>query len=179
MSPRLLIPFFAFAAMTATAADFEVSSPDLPGHRFAPNLIANGFGCSGGNQSPQIVWRNPPAGTQSFMVTMYDQDAPTGSGYWHWVIANLPPDTTQLPRGAGSQPDALPAGTLQISNDTGQPGYLGPCPPVGESHRYLITVIALKTARLDVPPGVTPATAGFVAHFATLGKASYTATWSR
>ncbi len=144
MSPRHLIPVAALLASCAGAAEFEVSSLICPTIVFSPALIANGFGCSGGNQSPQIVWRNAPAATQSFMVTMYDQDAPTGSGYWHWVIANLPPTTTQLPRGAASQPATLPSGTLQISNDTGQPGYLGPCPPLGETHRYLITVIASK-----------------------------------
>ncbi|MDR3428266.1 MULTISPECIES: YbhB/YbcL family Raf kinase inhibitor-like protein [Silvimonas] len=178
---KRIVPFvFFFSAMgSAFAADFEVHSDDLKTGVFNQTQIANGFGCQGGNVSPQIAWSGAPAGTKSFLITMYDPDAPTGSGFWHWILANVPANTQSLPRGAGNDSNQLPAGTLQISNDTGKPGYLGPCPPTGETHRYQISVIALKVDKLDIDPQATPAVTGFTAHFQTLGKATMTARFGR
>ena len=89
-----------------------------------------GFGCSGGNRSPQLAWSGAPAGTRSFAVTCYDPDAPTGSGFWHWVVVNIPSNVTELPADAGNPKGGnLPSGALTVRNDTGQPGCAGPCPP--------------------------------------------------
>ena len=103
-----------------------------------------GFGCAGGNQSPHLAWSDVPEGTETLAVTCYDPDAPTGSGFWHWVVVNLPADTTELAAGAGSAGGSLPDGALQVRTDFGQPGYGGPCPPQGDHpHRYLFTVHAV------------------------------------
>ncbi|GGP27644.1 YbhB/YbcL family Raf kinase inhibitor-like protein [Silvimonas amylolytica] len=174
-----LIASGVFISVIAMADPFTVTSPDLQSGVFNNSQIAGAFGCQGGNTSPAVAWHNPPAGTKSFLVTMYDPDAPTGSGFWHWVLANVPASASNLARGAGNEATLLPAGVMQISNDTGKPGYLGPCPPTGETHRYVITVTALNVDKLAVEPGVTPAVAGFVAHFQTLGQASFTARYGR
>nr|WP_236822624.1 YbhB/YbcL family Raf kinase inhibitor-like protein [Andreprevotia sp. IGB-42] len=140
----------------------------------------SGFGCSGVNISPALSWTNAPAGTRGFAVTVYDPDAPTGSGWWHWVVVNIPADTSGLAHGAGSGKADLPAGSLQTRTDYGQPGFGGACPPKGDKpHRYIFTVYALKTAKLDVKPESSAAEVGFNLHFNTLGKASLTALYGR
>ena len=110
-----------------------------------------GFGCAGGNKSPHLKWSGAPAGTKSFAVTCYDPDAPTGSGFWHWLMVNIPPNVTELEAGAGSAGGKMPAGALQTRTDFGAPGYGGPCPPEGDHpHRYLFTVFAVKADKIDV-----------------------------
>src|SRR5581483_1697559 len=109
-----------------------------------------GFGCAGGNKSPHIAWSGAPAGTKNFAVHCHDPDAPTGSGFWHWVVVNIPASATALPAGAGGG-STLPAGALQVRTDFGKPGYGGPCPPEGDHpHRYFFTVFAVDTEKLDV-----------------------------
>jgi Raf kinase inhibitor-like YbhB/YbcL family protein len=132
-----------------------------------------GFGCSGGNRSPQLSWSGAPQGTRSFAVTCYDPDAPTGSGFWHWVVANLPPDVTELALDAGNPNGGkLPAGAITVRNDTGQPGYAGPCPPEGDHpHRYLFTVFAVGVDQLPVNADTSAAVVGFFLNFNTLAKA--------
>ena len=109
--------------------------------------------------SPALAWKNPPAGTKGYAVTVYDPDAPTGSGWWHWVVYNIPATVTSLPVGAGDRGGAkLPAGALQGRTDFGTAGWGGPCPPKGDKpHRYVFTVHALKTDKLDVPADATAA----------------------
>lgn len=132
-----------------------------------------GFGCAGGNHSPHLKWSNPPAGTKSFAVTCYDPDAPTGSGFWHWVVVNIPATATELALDAGSaKSDLLPKGALQTRTDFGTPGYGGPCPPEGDHpHRYLFTVHAVGS-ELNVTADTSAAVIGFQLHFNTLAKAA-------
>jgi Raf kinase inhibitor-like YbhB/YbcL family protein len=136
-------------------------------------LSANfGFGGAGGNISPHLTWAGAPAGTKSFAVTCFDPDAPTGSGFWHWVVVNIPADVTELAAGAGNPGGKLPAGALQTRTELGATGYLGPCPPEGDHpHRYLFTVFAVSKDKLDVAADTSPAVVGFNLHFATLAKA--------
>jgi Raf kinase inhibitor-like YbhB/YbcL family protein len=132
-----------------------------------------GFGCAGGNKSPHLKWSGAPAGTKSFAVTCYDPDAPTGSGFWHWLVVNIPANVSELEIGAGSAGGKLPAGALQTRTDFGAPGYGGPCPPEGDHpHRYLFTVFAVKADKLDVKPDTSAAVVGFNLHFNTLAKAA-------
>jgi Raf kinase inhibitor-like YbhB/YbcL family protein len=122
--------------------------------------------------SPQLSWENAPAGTQSFAVTMYDKDAPTGSGFWHWVVFNIPANVTELKSGAGDiSKNLIPAEAIQSNTDAGMPGYVGPCPPPGPAHQYLVTVYALKT-KLQLDKNATPAFVGFNLNFNTLAQAS-------
>ena len=131
-----------------------------------------GFGCGGGNKSPHLRWSGAPAGTKSFAVTCFDPDAPTGSGFWHWVVVNIPATVSELAEGAGSKGGQLPAGALQIRTDYGAPGYGGPCPPEGDHpHRYLFTVFAVQVEKLDVNADTSAAVVGFNLHFNTLEKA--------
>lgn len=158
----------------AQAAEFKVESSSQIDGRLPAAQFADTFGCQGGNQSPQVRWSGAPAGTKSFVVTMYDPDAPTGSGWWHWVTTNIPAGVDELPAGAGSAGGKLPAGAQTFNNDGGQPGYGGACPPVGQNHRYIITVHALKVEKLELPPNATPALVGFMSWANGLGKASLT-----
>lgn len=160
-------------------AVFTVSSPDMADGKVARSQFANVMGGGGDNISPQIEWRGAPAGAKSFVVTMYDPDAPTGSGWWHWVVANIPASASSLPRGAGTNPAGLPLGAVQVNTDTGMPGYGGPLPSPGQAHRYVITVTALDVERLELPPTATPALLAFMALGHTVGKASFTAQGSR
>ena len=133
-----------------------------------------GFGCEGGNQSPQLSWSGAPQGTKSFAITCLDPDAPTGSGFWHWVIVNIPPTVTSLPLDAGNPAvSKLPAGALQTRTDIGKPGYIGPCPPAGDHpHRYVFTVFAVSQEKLQVDADTSAAVIGFNLHFNTLEKAT-------
>lgn len=160
-------------APAAQAADFRLSSQALkPGAAIAAEHYWNNFGCTGGNLMPDLAWKNAPAGTQSFAVTFYDKDAPTGSGFWHWVAYDIPAATTGLPGGVNGSP--LPEGAVQGNTDLGKPGFFGPCPPVGRLHHYVYTVHALKTAKLPVDAGASPALVGFMLWQNTIAKATLT-----
>jgi Raf kinase inhibitor-like YbhB/YbcL family protein len=136
--------------------------------------MLNSFGCTGGNKSPQLAWSGAPAGAKSFVLTMYDADAPTGSGFWHWVVYNIPADATGLPPAIG-QGGALPAGAVQGKNDGGRPSYAGPCPPQGgPAHRYVFTLHALKAEKLTVPPDASPAMVGLMTAANRIGQTSLT-----
>jgi len=139
-----------------------------------------GFGCAGGNVSPHLAWSGAPAGTKSFAVTCYDPDAPTGSGFWHWVVVNIPPTVSELPPGAGNPASGkLPKGALMTRTDFGQAAYGGPCPPEGDHpHRYLFTVFAVGDT-LDVTPDTAAAVVGFNLHFKTLAKAAIMGLYKR
>lgn len=160
----------------AQAGDFTLTSPDLvEGRPMAERQVFNGFGCAGGNQAPSLAWTGVPEGTRSLAVTAYDPDAPTGSGWWHWVVFNLPAETRGLPSGV-----ALPVEAVESRTDFGSPGYGGPCPPQGDGpHRYIFTVHALKVAALPLNADASAAMVGFFLNGNSLGKATLTATYER
>ncbi|MEM6343938.1 MAG: YbhB/YbcL family Raf kinase inhibitor-like protein [Bacteroidota bacterium] len=150
------------SAPTSSIDTFSLSSHDLGGEATVTEEF-NGFGCTGKNQSPHLAWSNPPEGTQSFAVTMYDPDAPTGSGWWHWVMFDIPADVRELVANAGNVDLVLaPEGAIQSITNYGLKGYGGPCPPEGHgTHQYIITVYALKTASLGLDEDTNPAIVGY------------------
>ena len=133
---------------------------------------AFGFGCSGSNTSPHLAWTEVPPDTKSFAITCFDPDAPTGSGFWHWVVVNIPPHATEVALGAGPL-NMLPDGALEVRTDFGKPGYGGPCPPQGDHpHRYIFTVHAVSMDKLPVTADTSAAVVGFYLNFNTLAKAA-------
>jgi Raf kinase inhibitor-like YbhB/YbcL family protein len=171
----------AKAPAEGAAGKFTLASTDIsPGGTIANQQVFNGFGCSGGNVSPALAWSNPPAGTKSFALLMHDPDAPTGSGWWHWVVYNIPATQSSLPAGAGDpQKKLLPAGAVQGRSDFGTPGYGGPCPPPGAPHHYYLRLYALKDAKLDVPADATAAYIGFTVRAHSLAKAELMGLYGR
>lgn len=159
---------------------FTLSSKDLGGELTKLQEFG-GFGCSGENQSPQLSWKNAPEGTKSFAVTMYDPDAPTGSGFWHWVVFDIPANCNELEANAGNAGlNLIPNGAIQSVTDYGIKGFGGPCPPVGHGlHQYIITVHALKTDKLGLTDTTNPAVVGFYLWNQTLAKASIVAYYKR
>lgn len=168
--------------VSAESPKLTLSSPDLPAKGPMKNeQVFSGFGCSGRNISPALAWKNAPAGTKSFALMAYDPDAPTGSGWWHWVVYNIPASVTSLPAGAGKADGSLlPAGAVQSNTDFGAAGYGGPCPPAGDKpHRYIFTIFALKVEKLELPPNPSAAMVGFFVRQNMIQKASVTGTYSR
>jgi Raf kinase inhibitor-like YbhB/YbcL family protein len=164
----------AMAKFTLTSTDFT------EGGTLANAQVFNEFGCKGGNVSPALAWKDAPAGTKSFALLVHDPDAPTGSGWWHWVVYDIPPGTTSLPAGAGDPKKGLmPAGVVQGRTDYGSVGYGGPCPPPGAPHRYNFKLYALKVARLEVPEGASAALIGFNVRAQALGEAQLTGMYGR
>lgn len=177
LSSCVLLAAVGVAASQQRAAQaFRLSSADVK-TTFAQTQVANTFGCSGGNVSPQIAWTGAPAGTKSLALTVYDPDAPTGSGWWHWVVVNIPTSVTQL--ASGASPSKMPAGSLETRTDFGKPGYGGPCPPPGETHHYIFTIYALKVDKLDLDAQASGAMAGFMIRSNSLANATFTATFGR
>ena len=161
---------------------FTISSPDIPaGGTIDKRFEFEGFGCSGENKSPALKWSGTPPGAKSFAVTVYDPDAPTGSGWWHWVVFNIPASATKLAEGAGTADGkGLPAGSMQGRTDFGAPGFGGACPPPGDKpHRYIFTVHALKAEKIDVPADASAALVGFMINANRIGKASFEARYGR
>ncbi|MFT4009816.1 MAG: YbhB/YbcL family Raf kinase inhibitor-like protein [Nocardioidaceae bacterium] len=131
-----------------------------------------------GNTSPQLSWSGAPEGTKSFVVTCFDPDAPIVSGFWHWVVVDIPADTTSLPRGAGESDDALPTGAFHVRNDGGAKAFMGAAPPEGDQvHRYYFVVHAVGEEKLGVDGDASPAVVGFNLAFKTLGRAVVTGTY--
>jgi hypothetical protein len=172
-SISILAVLITFSSAVFGQQTFTLSSTDLGGQA-TTNEEFNSFGCTGKNQSPQLSWKNAPEGTKSFAVTMYDLDAPTGSGWWHWVVFDIPASTSELISGAGStRLNLTPEGVIQSITDYGINGYGGPCPPEGHGlHQYIITVYALKTNKLGLNESTNPAVVGYYLWNNTLAKAS-------
>jgi Raf kinase inhibitor-like YbhB/YbcL family protein len=162
----------AAADATARKTQFALSSPDIAnGGKISEAQVFNSFGCSGHNVSPALSWSNAPAGTKSFALLVHDPDAPTGSGWWHWVVYNIPAGTTSLPADAGDpKKNLMSGGAVQGRTDFGTPGYGGPCPPPGKPHHYHFRLYALKVPKLDLPADATAAFIGFNVKANSLGE---------
>ncbi len=161
---------------------FAVTSADVKdGAPIAPDQMSGIFGAGGKDISPQLSWSGFPAGTKSFVVTMYDPDAPTGSGFWHWAVVDIPASVTSLPRGAGDEKGSgIPAGAFQLRNDAGLARYVGVAPPPGNGkHRYFIVVHAVDVPTLGIGKDATPALLGFNLFSHTLARAMIVPTAER
>jgi hypothetical protein len=169
------------AQETGVMAKFTLTSTDFTeGDTLANTQVFNEFGCKGGNVSPALAWSGAPAGTQSFALLMHDPDAPTGSGWWHWVVYNIPAATGSLPAGAGDAKKGLmPKGAVQGRTDYGSVGYGGPCPPPGKPHHYNFRLYALKVPKLEVPEGASAALVAFNVRAQALGEAQLTGMYGR
>ncbi|MEU8522914.1 YbhB/YbcL family Raf kinase inhibitor-like protein [Streptomyces sp. NBC_01216] len=157
-----------------SAARFTVASPDLrDGEAFPADFWADAFGCTGGNRQIRLSWSGAPQATRSYAITMFDPDAPTGSGFWHWLVWDIPTTHTSLD-------GALPTGAVAGTGDSGKAGYLGPCPPGGDlTHHYDITVYALDVPTLDLPASTPPTVASFTMSGHVIGHARITGTARR
>ncbi len=179
---KKLFGFAVIALFAGSVQAFELASPDPEvknGRLMTKVQEYKGFGCNGDNLSPALEWKNVPAGTKSFAVTVFDPDAPTGSGWWHWVVYDIPASATGLPAGAVVLAP-LPAGAKQGRNDYGERNYGGACPPAGDrAHHYIFTVHALKVDKLNVPEDASAALIGFNIQANRLGLAKMTTTYSR
>lgn len=179
-SIQILVVLIALSTTVFGQNTFTLSSKDLGGQATI-NQEFNGFGCTGENKSPQLSWKNAPEGTKSFAITMYDPDAPTGSGWWHWLVFDIPTSTNELVSGAGNtELNLTPEGVIQSITDYGVNGYGGPCPPEGHGlHQYIITVYALKTKKLGLNESTNPAVVGYYLWNNTLAKASIVTYYQR
>lgn len=172
---------FIFAAASIVyGAGFTLTSPDISG-QLTDKQVYQGFGCTGENISPALVWENAPEGTKSFAVTAYDPDAPTGSGWWHWVIFDIPKNVTSLKENAGNITlDIAPKGSIQSTTSYGAPGFGGACPPPGDRpHQYIFTIYALKVDKLGLDKNATPSLVGFMLGQNMLAKSSVVAYYGR
>lgn len=164
----------------AFSASFTLKTTSFDAKKSLPNKhVFNGFGCSGENVSPALEWTGAPKDTKSFAVMVYDPDAPTGSGWWHWTVANIPATVTSIEEGASAS-KKLPPGSVEGRTDFGGPGFGGACPPKGDRpHRYIFTVYALKTDKLDINAEASGALVGFNVLANTIDKASFTVKYGR
>lgn len=158
-------------SVCVNAQTFTLESESLSGQATNDSFF-NSFGCTGENMSPQLSWKHAPQGTMSYAVTIYDVDAPTGSGFWHWVVFNIPSDITSI-RSNASANQELPGEAIESKTDFGTPGYSGPCPPENdEAHMFIVTVYALDVANLGLDSNATPAITGFYLNSHVIEKSS-------
>lgn len=177
-----LVAFFVSCSINSANAKLQISSLNIsPNSTISNKHVFKGFGCSGENISPQISWNNAPIGTKSYALTVYDPDAPTGSGWWHYVAINIPATYSELPANFGATNSfKTKDGINQVRNDFGIYNFGGPCPPQGDKkHRYFFTIHALKVEKLDVPESATAALAGFMINQNTIAKASFAGYYGR
>ncbi|MGR6859544.1 YbhB/YbcL family Raf kinase inhibitor-like protein [uncultured Aliivibrio sp.] len=170
---KALLVLLTLASFSSQA--FEVSSKDIhEGQLMNSEFTFSGMGCTGANISPQLSWKDAPEGTKSFAITVFDPDAPTGSGWWHWLALNIPANVSSVDQGSPMKD------VLQTKNDFGTMSYGGACPPAGDGmHRYQYTVWALPQEKIDLPADISPAVVGFTLNSMALDKAVLTATYVR
>lgn len=180
MSKLIFISFLLFNLTLFSQDTFTLESETLSGNATVTEEF-NGFGCVGENLSPQLSWSNAPEGTKSFAITMYDPDAPTGSGWWHWVVFDIPSDIESLKEGAGDLLKKLmPEKAIQSMTNYGVAGYGGPCPPENHGiHQYVITIHALKVENLGLEANTNPAVVGYYIWNNTIAKASIVTYYER
>ncbi len=172
-----IILIFSFNAQA-----LEIKSPEIKsGSTISDKHIFNNFGCKGENISPKITWKDAPKDTKSFALTVYDPDAPTGSGWWHWLLINIPANYKEVSSNFGKEDKFdLKDGIKQVRNDFGLHKFGGPCPPVGDKpHRYIFTIYALKTDKIDIDKSATAAFAGYMINQNSLEKKSFEAFFGR
>lgn len=170
---KTILALLTLASFSSQA--FEVSSNDIhEGQLMKSEFTFSGMGCTGDNISPQLSWKNAPEGTKSFAITVFDPDAPTGSGWWHWLALNIPVNVSGVEQGSPMK------NVLQTKNDFGTMSYGGACPPAGDGmHRYQYTVWALPQEKIDLPADISPAVVGYTLNSMALDKAVLTATYVR
>jgi len=172
----LILALLVGSVSQASEPVFSLVSPSFDDDTALPaKQVGKIFGCKGKNLSPALDWTDGPEGTESYAITVFDPDAPSGSGWWHWVLFNIPKETTELPEGAKT----LPKGAVQARNDFGNSQYDGACPPEKTSHRYVFTIYALKTKSIPLDSSASGAMVGYYIHQNTLAKSSISASYSR
>jgi len=183
---RHSLKFLTVLSLSVSASVFAgsltLSSQDIAQGQFMSKAQEfNGFGCSGGDVSPHLKWADVPKGTKSFAITAYDPDAPTGSGWWHWQLVNIPMTVMEIPSGAGdTRKNLTPTGSTQIQNDYGQQGFGGACPPEGHGiHHYRFTVHALSVEKLELPEGASGALAGYMINANTIESSTIESLYKR
>lgn len=170
--------FTILIASSLMAESFTLESKDLEG-QLNKTQEFNSFGCSGENKSPQLSWTNAPKGTKSFAITVYDPDAPTGSGWWHWLVVNLPKSTDTITTNASAQ-GKLPKGAIETMTDYGSSNFGGACPPEGDNaHAYFFTIYALDVEKLDLTNKSDSALVGYMIHKHTIEKATIISYYGR
>ncbi len=186
MKPHALVPAFCCTLVLTTASAVAFAEPfivkvdGLDRGQFKIEQVFGGFGCHGENVSPRISWSHVPAGTKSVVITIHDPDAPTGGlGWTHWQVVNIPPSQTSIEKGASGNAQLLPAGAIETLTDFGASAYGGPCPPKGESHRYIVTASALTVSGIEVSAASSPALVAYQMHDKIVAQAHYVARYRR
>ncbi|MBZ9897763.1 MULTISPECIES: YbhB/YbcL family Raf kinase inhibitor-like protein [unclassified Mesorhizobium] len=182
MSLRLGFAVLVLFGLANQAAAFEISSPSVSNGKWAEKYLGDkAGGCSGQSVSIALRWKDPPAGTKSYALTMFDPDAGGGKGFWHWLAWNIPASAKGLAEGAGSKRGkGLPKGTVLGKGGIGRAGYFGPCPPPGSgTHHYVFTLYALGAPKLRAPENPSPEMVAVAAKSQALGETSVTYTYGR
>ena len=175
----MIFTVLSVTTSSVLAEGFYLSSKDVQG-QISNDQVFNSFGCTGKNISPQLSWSNAPVGTKSFAVTAYDPDAPTGSGWWHWVVFNIDKSASGFKTGASTNAKMMPAGSVESVTSYGAKGFGGACPPKGDKpHRYIFTVYALDTDKIEQNADARPELVGFFLNSHAIAKASIMAYYGR
>lgn len=174
---KFMLSLIGFTVGLTHAAEFKLASNDIVHGEFMKKTFEfRGFGCSGENKSPQLSWSGAPSGTKAYAITVYDPDAPTGSGWWHWQVVNIPVEITSIPSGNGQ---LNYKDVINVTNDYGQKGFGGACPPKGHGiHRYQFTVYALAE-KIELPSNASGALAGYMIKANTLAASTIEALYTR
>ncbi len=177
MFKNMIFTLLLTAVANVQAEGFFLSSTDIQG-QIANAQVYNSFGCTGKNISPQLSWKHAPEGTRSFAITAYDPDAPTGSGWWHWLVFNIDPSVTEIKTGASTK--SMPKSAVESITSYGSKGFGGACPPKGDkAHRYIFTVYALNTEKIEQNADARPELIGFFLNRHAITKASIMAYYGR